>query len=76
MHRTYVLPDPTAFEAPLLPTTVTIALDEAGQARLVRQEGLGGVTGLRGDQVISQVWGEAEKRVKVLRQILDESAEA
>jgi exosome complex component RRP43 len=74
--RTHVLPDPTAFESPLLPTTITIALDEAGQARLVRQEGLGGVTGLGGDQVICQVWGEAEKRVKELRQILDESVEA
>ena len=51
-------------------------MDETGHARMVRQEGLGGVTGLRGDQVISQVWGEAEQRVKVLRQILNESVEA
>lgn len=69
----HVLPDPTAFETPLLSTTLNIALDEAGTACAVRQEGLGGVTGKSGDDVLSEAWTVAEERVRALRSILNES---
>lgn len=72
--RTYLLPDPTAFEQPLLPTTITIALDEEGRAATVRQEGLGGVVGKSGSELLDEAWAAAEGRVKELRQILEESS--
>jgi exosome complex component RRP43 len=75
MSRTYILPDPTTFETPLLPTTLTIALDERNRGCLVRHEGLGGVTGKNGAKVISEVWAAAEERVKQLRDISQESLE-
>lgn len=68
-----MLPDPTAFETPLLSTTISIALDQGGQACAVRQEGLGGVTGTSGDDVLSDAWTAAEERVRALRSILDEA---
>lgn len=70
-----MLPDPTTFETPLLPTTLTIALDERSRGCLVRHEGLGGVTGKSGEKVISEAWAAAEERVKELRSILEESLE-
>ncbi len=57
---THLLPDPTSFETPLLPTTITIALDEDDRGCLVRHEGLGGITGLSGQAVIGEAWGLAE----------------
>lgn len=68
-----MLPDPSAFELPLLSTTISIALDEAGTACAVRQEGLGGVTGQSGDDVLSEAWLAAEARVRNLRTILERS---
>lgn len=70
---THVLPDPSAFELPLLSTTINIALDEAGNACAVRQEGLGGVTGQSGDDVLSEAWSAAEARVRTLRTVLAQS---
>ncbi|RSH82145.1 hypothetical protein EHS25_006078 [Saitozyma podzolica] len=72
-QSSHLLPDPTSFETPLLPTTVTVALDERGVAALVREEGLGGVVGKTGEAVISEAWDLAEERVKELRAILEES---
>jgi exosome complex RNA-binding protein Rrp42 (RNase PH superfamily) len=70
--RTHILPDPTAFETPLLPTIITIALDESGKANLVRQEGLGGIKGISGEKVVASVWDMAETRVRELRRVLNE----
>lgn len=72
-RRSYVLSDPTAFEEPLLPTTISVALDAEGRAAAVRQEGLGGVAGKSGAAVLDDAWTAAEARVAELRQILDES---
>lgn len=74
--RTHLLPDPTAFETPLLPTTITIALDERNQAALVRQEGLGGVVGTSAPALLERAWTQAEERIRLLRDILQESAQA
>ncbi|WRT70494.1 uncharacterized protein IL334_007492 [Kwoniella shivajii] len=71
---THVLPDPTSYESPLLPTSITIALDEENEACLVRQEGLGGVVGKSGERVLGEAWTIAEERSKELRRILEESA--
>ncbi|KAI9633658.1 ribosomal protein S5 domain 2-type protein [Dioszegia hungarica] len=68
-----LLPDPSSFETPLLPTTITIALDEEGTACLVRQEGLGGVVGKTGKEVLGDAWGAAEDRCRALREVLKES---
>jgi exosome complex component RRP43 len=68
-----VLPDPSAFELPLLSTTISIALDEQDSACAVHQEGLGGVTGRSGDDVLSEAWTAAEDRVRSLRSILEQS---
>ncbi|UOH79807.1 hypothetical protein LQV05_000818 [Cryptococcus neoformans] len=67
--------NPTSFETPLLPTTLTIALDQDGQAALVRQEGLGGLRkrGKSGKEVVDEAWGLSERRVEVLRRALDEA---
>lgn len=73
--RSYFLPDPTALETPLLPTTVVIALDEKNKACLVRQDGMGGMKGHKGEQVIGEAWGAAESRVRELRSILNESCQ-
>jgi exosome complex RNA-binding protein Rrp42 (RNase PH superfamily) len=73
--RSHFLPDPTALETPLLPTTVVIALDEKNKACLVRQDGMGGMKGCKGEQVIGEAWVAAEKRVRELRSILDESTQ-
>ncbi|WVQ63059.1 uncharacterized protein L199_001210 [Kwoniella botswanensis] len=70
---TYLLPDPTSYETPLLPTTLTIALDEHNQACLIRQEGLGGTKGKSGERVLGEGWSMAEERVRVLRGILEVS---
>lgn len=70
--RTYLLPDPTSFEAPLLLTNMVIALDEMDQACMLRHEGLGGVAGVSGQQVIGQAWELARARVRELRRLLDE----
>ncbi|CAK9781848.1 ribosomal protein S5 domain 2-like protein [Cutaneotrichosporon oleaginosum] len=72
-QSTHVLPDPTAFELPLLSTNICIALDEQLRACAVRQEGLGGVTGRSGDDVLSEAWTAAEERVRALRNILEQS---
>jgi exosome complex component RRP43 len=72
-NRTYFLPDPTALETPLLPTTLVIALDEKNKACLVRHEGKGGMKRQTGEAVIDQAWGAAEERIKEIRGILDES---
>ncbi|WVQ76534.1 hypothetical protein IAR50_006204 [Cryptococcus sp. DSM 104548] len=71
----YILPDPTAFETPLLPTSLTIAFDEQSRACLVRQEGLGGVEGKGGEKLLDEAWGVAESRVAELRSLLEESAQ-
>jgi exosome complex component RRP43 len=68
-----LLPDPSSFETPLLSTTITIALDEEGTACLVRQEGLGGVVGRTGKEVLGEAWGAAEERCRALREVLKES---
>ncbi|BEI85830.1 hypothetical protein CcaverHIS002_0601170 [Cutaneotrichosporon cavernicola] len=73
-QSTHVLPDPSAFELPLHSTTITIALDEAGNACTVRQEGLGGVIGQSGDDVLSEAWAAAEARVRTLRTVLEQSS--
>lgn len=59
----------------MLPTTLTIALDQDGQAALVRQEGLGGLRkrGKSGEEVVDEAWGLSERRVEVLRRALDEA---
>lgn len=74
--RSHLLPDPTAFESPLLPTNVIIALDERNVAALVRQEGIGGIVGRSGEKVISDAWSLAEERVRELREVLAESEES
>jgi hypothetical protein len=79
----HLLPDPTAFETPLLDTTITIALDSedastATQAsepkiRLVRQNGLGGLggkQGMTGMALIGQCLGVAKARVKAMSEVL------
>ena len=66
-----MLPDPTSFETPLVPTTITIALDEQERGCLVRQEGLGGLIGKSGSQVITEAWVMSEKRIRDLRKLLD-----
>lgn len=68
-----MLPDPTAFESPLLMTNITIALDEQNHAALVRQEGLGGVIGTSSQALLDQAWAQAEQRIQKLRQILNDS---
>ena len=73
MSRSYFLPDPTALETPLLPTTVIIALDEDGKASMVRQEGLGGMKDLRGEEILGKAWTAAEGRCRELRKVLDEA---
>lgn len=75
MIRSHFLPDPTALETPLLPTTVVIALDEKNKACLVRQDGMGGMKGHRGEKVIGEAWSAAESRVRELRIILNESCQ-
>lgn len=66
-----------SFETPLLPTTLTIALDEGGQAALVRQEGLGGLRkgggGKNGKEVVDEAWELSERRVEILRSALDQA---
>jgi len=68
--RTHLLPDPTSFETPLLPTILTIALDENDRGCLVRHEGLGGIAGMSGEQVIGEAWGMAEERIRELLKLL------
>jgi exosome complex component RRP43 len=75
MNRSYFLPDPTALETPLLPTTVVIALDEKDKACLVRQDGMGGLKGKDGQDIIGEAWKAAEGRVRELRSILEESCQ-
>ncbi|WVF68114.1 hypothetical protein IAT40_002877 [Kwoniella sp. CBS 6097] len=77
-ESTHLLPDPTAYETPLLPTGITIALDsdKEGVTCLVRQEGLGGTVGKSGERVLGEAWSAAEGRVKELRAVLDESVDA
>ncbi|WWC72340.1 uncharacterized protein I206_106302 [Kwoniella pini CBS 10737] len=70
---THLLPDPTSYESPLLPTTISIALDEKNQACLIRQEGLGGTQGKSGERVLGETWSLAEERIKELREILQDS---
>jgi exosome complex component RRP43 len=69
-NRKTLLPDPSSFETPLLPTTITVALDEEGTVCLVRQQGLGGVVGRAGQEVIGDAWRAAEVRCRALREIL------
>jgi exosome complex component RRP43 len=52
---------------------MTIALDERGHGSLVRHEGLGGIEGKSGQQIVGEAWRMAEDRVKVLRKLLNES---
>jgi exosome complex component RRP43 len=55
---------------------MTIALDEQSRGCLVRNEGLGGVTGQSGEKIVAEAWGLAEKRAKELREILQDSVAA
>ncbi|WWC92051.1 uncharacterized protein L201_007005 [Kwoniella dendrophila CBS 6074] len=71
---THLLPDPTSYETPLLPTTISIALDEDNEACLIRQEGLGGIQGKSGERVLGEAWNLAEERITELREILEESS--
>ncbi|WWC65487.1 uncharacterized protein I303_108105 [Kwoniella dejecticola CBS 10117] len=71
---THLLPDPSSYESPLLPTTISIALDEDNNACLIRQEGLGGTQGKTGERVLGEAWTIAEGRIKELREILEESS--
>lgn len=71
-----LLPDPSAFEEPLCPTTITVALDSTpsekpAKIRLVRQTGLGGYAGKAGMEVLGECIGEAKRRVKELRGLMD-----
>jgi exosome complex component RRP43 len=79
----HLLPDPTAFETPLLDTTITIALDseDAGSStqasgpkiRLVRQNGLGGLGGKQsttGMALLGNCLGVAKARVKAMSEVL------
>ena len=75
MKRKYLLPDPTSFETPLLPTTLTIALDEEDNAVLVRQLGAGGVIGQGDEAVLDEAWGMARERMRVLRGVLEDAEE-
>lgn len=68
-----MLPDPTAFEQPLLATSISIALDAKGKAASVRQDGLGGVAGKSGAEVLTLAWGVAETRAKQLHAVLETS---
>lgn len=69
----HLLPDPTAFEAPYLDAETTVALDEAGRACWAKQLGLGGVKGKRGEEVWDEVWGQAEKRAREMREVLEQA---
>lgn len=73
--RSYFLPDPTALETPLLPTSVIIALDEEGRACLLRLEGMGGLKekGVNGEEMLGKAWMAAEGRCRELRRVLDDS---
>jgi exosome complex RNA-binding protein Rrp42 (RNase PH superfamily) len=75
ISRSYFLPDPTALETPLLPTTVVIALDEKDKACLVRQDGMGGLKEKGGEDILGEAWKAAAKRARELRSILDESCQ-
>ncbi|ORX41213.1 ribosomal protein S5 domain 2-type protein [Kockovaella imperatae] len=68
----YLLPDPSSFEAPLIHTTLTIALDEENRACLVRHEGLGGTDTKSGQDVLDEAWSIAEERVREIRRLLDD----
>lgn len=83
-NRQHLLPDPTAFETPLIDTTITIALDsedgssssakgKAPKIRLVRQNGLGGLggkQGMTGMALLGQCIGVAKERVKAMSEVL------
>jgi exosome complex component RRP43 len=83
-EREHLLPDPTAFETPLIDTTITIALDsedasspsaqgKAPKIRLVRQNGLGGLGGKQsttGMALLGQCIGVAKERVKAMSEVL------
>lgn len=71
---THLLPDPTAFEQPLLNTTISLAFDQEGNTCSLRQEGLGGVDGKSGSDVLGDAWTAAEKRVAELREVLEGSS--
>ncbi|GHJ87781.1 hypothetical protein NliqN6_4183 [Naganishia liquefaciens] len=80
----HLLPDPTAFETPLIDTTITIALDaedassvsvqgKASKIRLVRQNGLGGLGGkqsMTGIALLGHCIGVAKERVKAMSGVL------
>ena len=68
--RSHLLPDPTSFETPLLPTKLTIALDENGRGCLLRHEGLGGIVGMSGDKVMTIAWEMAEERIREMRTLM------
>lgn len=40
---------------------------------MVRQEGLGGVKDLKGEEVLGKAWTAAEGRCRELRRVLDEA---
>ena len=80
----HLLPDPTAFETPLIDTTITIALDsentsssstqgKSTKIRLVRQNGLGGLGGkqsMTGIALLGHCIGVAKERVKAMSGVL------
>jgi len=70
---THLLPDPTSFEAPFLPTTITIALDERSRPCFVRQAGLAGTAAALGPEVMESAWAMAEARARELRGVLEEA---
>jgi hypothetical protein len=41
---------------------------------MVRQEGLGGLRGVDGEEMLGNAWEAAQKRCKALRKILAEAA--
>ncbi|KAL7422627.1 hypothetical protein Q5752_001918 [Cryptotrichosporon argae] len=72
-----LLPDPTAFETPLLRTRITLALDPATkEGRLVKHAGLASVAGgaaakgASGVEVLRQAWKLSEARVDELARLL------
>ncbi|TDL30067.1 hypothetical protein BD410DRAFT_811430 [Rickenella mellea] len=65
---THVLSDPTAFEEPLLDTTISVIVDERGELTGVSQLGLGTSSS---DEIISRCISAAKKRRIEIGQSLD-----
>ena len=59
VHRTHVFADPSAFEEPLLDTSISVVLDEKDSLISVSQVGLGTSDN---DDILSQCIARARKR--------------